>query len=403
MKKNILIISPFNPFGACLGGASRTVRTRIERMSRDAKVTLLTFFETNQDEEIIHELKINAMFAHYTQKANTKGKGLRRLKNIITGKLMVFTHINAMIDVLLPLVDDVLKKQKFDLVQIEDIIIAPIAQYLPKDVQKILFFHNVMTTYYARIRDSRKNIIKRLSAAGEWCWIKRFEKKTLRYFDAAVVLTDEEQKQIRAISGSVALYKIPLEVDTVAIVPRKDKQDFPSVAFSGTMSYPPNEEAVLHFAGNILPLIRKKFAEIKFYIVGRCPGKEVQRLAYSSVFVTGEVENVQDYLAKSNVIVVPIMTGAGMRIKILEAFAMGKAVVSSSLGAEGIACSDGENIMIADDPREFAEKVCFLLENRGKAETLGLNARKLAEREYDADVVWKKWRKIYDRLLTEGT
>jgi glycosyltransferase involved in cell wall biosynthesis len=114
------------------------------------------------------------------------------------------------------------------------------------------------------------------------------------------------------------------------------------------------------------------------------------------------VENVQDYLSKSNVIVVPIMTGAGMRIKILEAFAMGKAVVSSSLGAEGIAYSDGENIMIADNPVEFAEKICYLLKNKEKAETLGSNARQLVEREYDADVVWKKWRRIYDRLLSEG-
>jgi polysaccharide biosynthesis protein PslH len=307
-----------------------------------------------------------------------------------------------MVDALEPILMELLKKQKFDLIQIEDIVIAPIAQYLPTKVRKILFFHNVLTTYYARMRDTKKNIVKKFFVAIELHWVHRFERAMLRLYDAAIVITDEEQRQIRALSGSVALYKIPLEVDTVAIVPRQDKQDFPSVAFSGTMSYPPNEEAVLHFAGNILPLIRKKFAEIKFYIVGRCPGKEVQRLACSSVFVTGEVENVQDYLSQSNVIVVPIMTGAGMRIKILEAFAMGKAVVSTSLGAEGIACSDGENIIIADDPREFAEKVCYLLENREKAETLGSNARKLVEMEYDADVVWKKWRKIYDRLLTEG-
>jgi glycosyltransferase involved in cell wall biosynthesis len=399
VRKNILVISPYNPFGSCLGGSSRTVRTRIERMSKDAMVTILTLYEVNQEEEIARALKINTMYARYTPKENTMGKGVRRLWNIISGRLMVFTHIDDMVETLVPILEDVLTKQKFDLIQKEDNIIGPIAQYLPKDVQKILFFHNVMTTYYSRIRDSKKNIFKRFFAAVEWYWIKRFEKAALRFIDAAIVITDEEQRQIRALSGSVALYKIPLEVDTVAIVPHMDIKDFPSVAFCGTMSYPPNEEAVLHFAENILPLIRKQIPGIKFYIVGRNPGVAIKRLSGNTVFVTGTVENVQEYLSKANVIVVPVMIGAGMRIKILEAFAMGKAVVSSSLGAEGIGYSDGENIMIADESGEFAQKVIFLIENKENAETLGSSARKLVEMEYDADVVWKKWQKLYGILL----
>jgi polysaccharide biosynthesis protein PslH len=165
------------------------------------------------------------------------------------------------------------------------------------------------------------------------------------------------------------------------------------------MSYPPNEEAVLYFASQILPIIRNKIPEIKFYIVGRNPGAPIKRLASDLIFVTGEVVNVQDYLSKSDVVVVPILTGAGMRIKILEAFAMGKAVVSTSVGAEGIAYTNNLDIVIGDTPADFAEKVCLLLENREMSDTLGSNARKLVEKEYDAGIVWQKWRAVYEHLI----
>lgn len=403
MLKNILVISPYNPFGPFLGGSSRSIRTRIERLSRDANVTLLTFYDEHQDGKTIKALGIESVFVPYTRKLNLLGKGFLRLVATLTGKLMFFTHINDMVNALAPSLKELLKKRAFDIVQFDDIIMTPLARHLPAGTIKFVFFHNVLTTYFTRLRDSKKNGRYRIAATIELYWIRRFEKAMLRFCNAAAVITDEEYRQVRSLSKSVVLYKIPLEVDTAAIVPRKDPLDYPSVAFCGTMTYPPNEEAVIYFASAILPLIRIKFPEIKLYIVGRNPGVAVQQLSSESIIVTGEVEDVQDYLSRANVIVAPILTGAGMRIKILEAFAMGKAVVSSTLGAEGIACSEPENIMFADEPGLFAEKVCFLLENSAKADLLGSNARSLVEREYDANLVWKKWQTIYRNIITASS
>lgn len=402
MRNSILFISPYNPFCPFPGGASCSGRARIERLSRDADVTLLTFFDARQDTKAIDSLGIKATFAHYTPQANDMGNGWYRLIATISGRLMFFTHIDGMTATLAPLLKELLEKQRFDLIQIDDIIIADLARYLPKTAIKTIFFHNVLTTYFERIRDSKTSIVSRLTATVEWYWIRRFEKAILRFFDAAIVITDSEYLQIRSLSGSIALFKIPLEVDTAAIAPCNDQPDHSSVAFCGTMSYPPNEEAVLYFAAQVLPLIRKKIPEILFYVIGKNPGTAVKKLANDSVIVTGEVVNVRDFLSRSNVVVVPILTGAGMRIKILEAFAMGKPVVSTTLGAEGIAYLDNVDIMIGDTPADFADKVCFLLENREKAEAMGSHARKLAETRYDADLVWKQWQAVYRQLISDN-
>jgi glycosyltransferase involved in cell wall biosynthesis len=137
------------------------------------------------------------------------------------------------------------------------------------------------------------------------------------------------------------------------------------------MSYEPNHEGALHFIKEILPGIRSRFDDAKFFVVGKSPREELLRFHDGQVVITGEVESIQDYLKRSGMVVAPILSGGGMRMKILEAFALSKAVVSTSLGAEGIEYTDGENILIADTAGAFADRVCSLLENPGECARLG--------------------------------
>jgi glycosyltransferase involved in cell wall biosynthesis len=190
-----------------------------------------------------------------------------------------------------------------------------------------------------------------------------------------------------------------LEVDPKEYAPKDIPTEFPSVVFSGTMSYYPNHEAAIYFTKHIFPMILERFPKTKFYVVGKNPGHEIMRLSSDNVIVTGEVKTVQEFLLKSNVVVVPLLNGGGMRLKILEAFSLSKAVVSTLLGAEGIEYTDGKDILIADDPKAFADKVCCLLENVEKAKELGINARELVEKEYSVNAVWEKWKDLYERLI----
>ena len=148
----------------------------------------------------------------------------------------------------------------------------------------------------------------------------------------------------------------------------------------------------MYFYSEIYPIVRKRYPEITFYIVGNDPHPEIQKLSKDpSVVVTGFVEDIRLYLPKSSVFVCPYIYGSGMKNKVLEAMAMGKPVVSTPTGALGIDISDGENIVIADNPRDFAAGIINLLDNEKLRQKIGYKGRRLIENRYS-------WGKTTDRL-----
>lgn len=170
------------------------------------------------------------------------------------------------------------------------------------------------------------------------------------------------------------------------------EEELQSLIFTGSMSYPPNVHAVLFFFEMIYPLIKQQIPEVKFYVVGNNPSKGILRLRSSDIIITGFVEDIRPYIAKASVVIVPIISDdGGFKIKVLEAMAMGKPIVSTSLGAKGIDVSDGENIIIAGNPKEFADRVIELLNNEQQRKRIGANARRLIEEKYS-------WEKMTDML-----
>ncbi len=167
---------------------------------------------------------------------------------------------------------------------------------------------------------------------------------------------------------------IPTGVDTeyfqpeVPSGPSLEQPD--TMAFTGGMDWMPNEDGVAYFVEKILPLIRRQIPEAAFWAVGRRPPRRIQALASDSVVVTGTVEDIRPYLAKAALCVVPLRSGSGTRIKIFEAMAMGKAVVSTSMGAEGLPVQHGKNIILADDPADFARQVVDLLRDPPRRQRL---------------------------------
>jgi glycosyltransferase involved in cell wall biosynthesis len=287
----------------------------------------------------------------------------------------------------------------FDLIHIDDVIIAPVMNFCPPDVKKLFFFHNLMTLQYRNIFRSRKQPLKKILSYIEYIHIKNFEKSMLRQMACAVVLTKIEQETAKAISPRTSVYQIPLEIklDQYKTAPEAIKRGH--VTFTGTMSYEPNHEGVLFFIKNIFPLIQKNCPLARFFVVGMNPSQDLLLLGNDTIVVTGEVPHIQEYLNQAEVVVVPLLSGGGMRFKILEAFASGKAVVSTSAGAEGIEYQDLENILIADDPAHFASQVCGLLADPSRRGRLGSNARRLAETTYASGVVQQQWLRLYSHIL----
>jgi len=154
--------------------------------------------------------------------------------------------------------------------------------------------------------------------------------------------------------------------------------------FTGSMDWMPNEDGILYFVDAILPLIRKQRPKVKLWIVGRRPGKKILALAESDpgIEVTGRVDDIRPSIAKGSVYIVPLRVGGGTRLKIFEAMAMGKAVVSTTIGAEGLPVTNGSDIILADEPAHFADEVYRLLGSPAERKRIGDAARRIVEEKY---------------------
>jgi len=177
-----------------------------------------------------------------------------------------------------------------------------------------------------------------------------------------------------------------------------------SLIFTGKMDFRPNVDAVLWFCQEVLPQIRRKLPDARFYIVGQSPHRRVLRLADDpAVTVTGYVDDVRSYIAGACVYVVPLRIGGGTRLKVLEAMAMGKPIVSTSLGCEGFeGLETGQELSLADTQDDFAQRVIELLGDASRREKLGQAARRFVEQRYDWRLIVPRLEQIYEKLDVGG-
>jgi glycosyltransferase involved in cell wall biosynthesis len=171
------------------------------------------------------------------------------------------------------------------------------------------------------------------------------------------------------------------------------------ITYIGLMSYRANVDAMLFFSQDIWPLIKNEEPAAKLLIVGKNPTEEIKALAKGDVFVTGEVENVMQYLRDTSVFIAPIRIGSGTRIKILEAMACGKPVVSTRLGCAGLEVQDGNDIFISDGPKQFAQRVLDLMGNKEERIRIGQNALNLVKDRYTWDQIGNKLEKVYQNAI----
>jgi sugar transferase (PEP-CTERM/EpsH1 system associated) len=223
--------------------------------------------------------------------------------------------------------------------------------------------------------------------------VARYERQVIRQSDLYVVASEREAQWVRRVVPEARVAVISNGVDTECFKPQPETgPDSHTLLFVGTLSYEPNADAVQWFCREIYPRIRTRVPEVKLLIVGRDPPLTLRSLEQiAGVTITGWVEDVRPYLAQSTVVIVPLRNGGGTRLKILEALAMGKAVVSTSIGAEGLDVTHGQNILIADTPDAFAQAVVQLLCSETLRQKLGENGRQLVEHYYE-------WGSIADRL-----
>jgi sugar transferase (PEP-CTERM/EpsH1 system associated) len=260
---------------------------------------------------------------------------------------------------------------------------------------KVLFQHNVEATIRERQAAWAANPLLRLYARRDAVKLKDYEGRIARAFDCCIMVSEADCQTMTREYGVTNVAAIPIAVDTRHFAPIGASAEKPNeLVFVGSMDWHPNQDAVSFFVRDILPKVRRE-VPATLTIVGRHPPPSIQRLAdIPGIVVTGTVPDVRPYLARAQLCVVPLRVGGGTRIKIFEAMAMGTAVVSTPLGAEGLPVSDGTNIALAADADAFAATLVRLLRNPDERRQLATAGRRLVGEGYSWDAAAQRFSAI---------
>ena len=285
---------------------------------------------------------------------------------------------------------DLVKKVDFDIIQIEDSYMARYQEAIPAHWQgkKILTFIDIASRQYDRIYRIETKKLRKLRL---WLYsrmMRRWEPAYAANFDLNISMSDIDRDLLLSKNSDLHIATIPNGVDTHEFQPLPMPSDGSKhLIYVGNMGYRPNVDAVKYFCHEILPLVRQEVPEAELWIVGNKPLPEVYELENEFVHVTGRVEDVRPYYQKSSVCVIPLRAGGGTRLKILESMALGRPVVSTSIGCEGIAIQDGDNILIGDNPQTFARQTVLLLQNEETYQKITNQARQFVVEHYDWDTI----------------
>lgn len=232
------------------------------------------------------------------------------------------------------------------------------------ELPSILFQHNVESEIWRRHAANASSLPMKLVYGREYSRMTRFERTAVRRFHHVIAVSEHDKTLMSRWVEPHCITVVPTGVNIEEFSPTAPSgQEKPLVVFIGAMDWEPNVDAVEYFCSEIWPDVLAKVPDAHFRIVGRNPGRRVQRLSCNSVEVTGRVPFVQQHLQEAAVVVVPLRIGGGTRLKIYEAMAARKAIVSTSVGAEGLDVHHGKDVILADSPRYFAQSVIDLLNN----------------------------------------
>jgi sugar transferase (PEP-CTERM/EpsH1 system associated) len=291
-----------------------------------------------------------------------------------------------------------LKQENYDVIVCDFMVAAGVVPW-NWPTPKVLFTHNVEATIWRRHYQVAANPLWKAISWLEWRRMEAAERRYLRLADRVLTVSETDRDAFAPFVAPAKLTVIPTGVDVEYFQPMPVDEAANSLVFTGSMDWLPNEDAIFYFVQAILPLIKQQCPEVSLKVVGRSPSRKLQALVQQekSVRLTGWVEDIRPFVARGSICIVPLRIGGGTRLKIFEAMAMSKAVVSTSLGAEGLPVQAGENILLADTPNDFAESVVSLLRDPSERKRLGASARALVQEKYS----WPKVAESFARILQD--
>jgi len=271
-----------------------------------------------------------------------------------------------------------------------------------KGITRVVDLTDALSLYYGRMAGYLPAPLKAFYRLEQFK-TARFERRVLTGVDLCLLASEADAAYMRQFVPEARVAVVPNGVDTSFFTSRQGQEGGFKVLFTGNMAYPPNEDGALFFYREIFPLVLRQCPEARLVIAGKNPPSSIRALAENGrVEVTGYVPDLRPYLAGAAVVVSPVRFGAGTRLKLLEAFAAGKAVVSSTLGCEGLDVVPGRHLEVADGPAEMSAKAAALLRDPARAVELGRRARELVEEKYDWRVVGERLERLLMQANSRG-
>ncbi|MGB8658692.1 MAG: glycosyltransferase family 4 protein [Candidatus Zixiibacteriota bacterium] len=289
----------------------------------------------------------------------------------------------------------VVSAHRIDLIHFDTIALAQYSAYVG-DSKRILNHHNVESMLLLRRATAEKNPFKKLYLYLQAKKLRKYEGEIIERFDLNLVVSTPDKKEIQGYSPKAKVEVVANGVDTEYFHVSETPITKDNLVFTGGMKWFPNRDAIIYFLKEIWPLVKKEMPDLSLTLIGRQPLEEVVRKSKKEkIEVLGFVEDVRPYVAQATAYIVPMRVGGGTRLKILDALACGKAVISTSIGCEGLEVTPGRNILIGDSPGEFAEQVIRVCTNGDLRRSLGKEGRKLVEEKYSWKLIVENLNKIY--------
>jgi sugar transferase (PEP-CTERM/EpsH1 system associated) len=397
---NVLLLSPWLPWPPFDGARIRIFET-LRYLSRRHRITLLA--AVRHPEEVAQTAalrdvceRIVTVILPHTIHAVLRRLAMGSLRRM---PLVQSFHYDPNFA---RTVRELTSQEAYDIIHIEFPFLTPyLTAVSPQSrAKKILSMHNIESIRLAReLRYSERNS-RYLVIQWDRLFFASWEQQAIRQFDGITAVSAREAAWIQQHAPAMPVELAPNGVDTAYFAPARVSNPRPSVVFTGLMNHPPNVDAAVWFCQEILPELRRQYPGFCFDIVGRNPHPKVLGLGKrQGVHVTGEVAEIRPYLAAGSALVVPLRSGGGTRLKILEAMAMERPVISTSLGAEGLEVQPGVNILIADEPAQFVRQIRWLIAEPQAADRLGKAGRRLVEDKYDWRMCLYGLERLYDRVL----
>lgn len=400
-RLRILLLLPFAPGVAAAHGGGRSTAELAVRLAARHSVAVLCLRRVG-DEPAGEEIRSSCeLLEEFEQRpvGRTRAERIQRRVRLLLalagGRPMWVT--DSMVPGFGARAAALVRDWRPDVVQAEFHVMAQYLAGLPSAPVRVVTEHEVGVAAATELAGRQRGAGRLLYELDASAW-RRYERRALRLADRVVVFSHADGARVKAITGSrPAVVPLGTTVPESPLNPRGTEEG--AIVFVGNFMHPPNVEAALTLMRGVFPRIREHRPDARLYVVGPDPPPEVQRCAGAGIVVTGRVEDVTPYLDRAAAVCVPVRSGGGVRVKVLEALAAGKALVASSRALEGLDVSDRRDVLVADTDFDLAARLIEVFEDEGLRVALAARARAFAERRLGWEPTIGAYERLYEELL----